>query len=126
VGFDHENTTGRRIEQILAPWTHVCRQWPPRKQSRTKDTPVPVASRRSNPTFHWAGLVPLSVSIPSTNDGESDEPRDDGPPAKSGSTSPSDNSAQPLPDPDELPLPGELPLPADLPLPGDGDLSGSA
>jgi glutaredoxin len=108
VGFDSETTTGKRIEQTLAPWTSECLIPPKSSNSRSRDTPSSKAggweptSRGSSDMLHsGATLILFAWSA------DEDEASSDG----------FDEELLPLP----IPGAGEsLPLPTQrLPVPGD-------
>ncbi|MHC4876235.1 MAG: glutaredoxin family protein [Planctomycetota bacterium] len=132
VGFDHDDTTGKRLDQILQQWTVKC------DVSRKTETSQLDEDDQRHPYMSTAGLpagllrsvrfVPLIVTAQAEPpDDEGSLPSADSARAESESLQSPPEVQLPLPD-GPIPLPGEaLPIPGDsLPLPDGGFESGDS
>ena len=128
VGFDHETTTGRRIEKILAHWTYACRL--PKVESKHESSSL----RRMTPAGFMTGsseqlltlstgVTALSVSY-SRDLGISNASPDEVPPL---SLPPDDDDTLPLPPDLEIPRRTDSPSTTDaIDVPLFGRLSASS
>ncbi len=110
VGFDHETTTGRRVEEILTRWTYACQ--PPAESSSSGQSDGVSDARRVGEAKNVVRAGLFSVDDRPDSPGVAPNPAGDG-------TAPADLPGRTLPTPGPpLPVPGPS-----LPLPGSDDIT---